>query len=83
MTTARFPIASFLEQSQTDCILLSPSLKRKSKNATTAFTNKEIEDGIWVVSFLGFDLGYFDRNNSRVEPVGDPFNKKVLPMSPV
>ena len=44
---------------------------------------KEIEDGIWVVSFLGFDLGYFDRNNSRVEPVDDPFNKKVLPMSPV
>jgi putative transposase len=44
---------------------------------------KEVEDGIWVVTFLGFDLGYFDRNNSRVEPVDDPFNKKVLPMSSV
>ena len=44
---------------------------------------KEIEDGIWVVTFLDYDLGYFDRNNSRVEPVADPFNKKVLPMSPV
>ena len=44
---------------------------------------KEVEDGIWVVSFLDYDLGYFDEANSRVEPVDDPFNKKVLPMSPV
>jgi len=43
---------------------------------------KEVEDGIWVVSFLDYDLGYFDENNSRIEPVEDPFNKKVLPMSP-
>jgi len=42
---------------------------------------KEVEDGIWVVSFLEYDLGYFDQKNSRVEPVDDPFNKKVLPMS--
>ncbi len=44
---------------------------------------KEVEDGIWVVSFLDYDLGYFDEKNKRVEPVDDPFNKKVLPMSPV
>ncbi len=44
---------------------------------------KEVEDGIWVVSFLDYDLGYFDQKNSRVEPVEDPFNKKVLPMSSV
>jgi putative transposase len=43
---------------------------------------KEVEDGIWVVSFLDYDLGYFDEKNSRIEPVEDPFNKKVLPMSP-
>ncbi len=42
---------------------------------------KEVEEGIWVVSFLDYDLGYFDENNKRVEPVDDPFNKKVLPMS--
>ena len=42
---------------------------------------KEVEDGIWVVTFLDYDLGYFDENNSRIEPVDDPFNKKVLPMS--
>ena len=34
---------------------------------------KEMEDGIWVVSFLDYDLGYFDDKATRVEPVEDPF----------
>ncbi|MCB9091184.1 MAG: transposase [Halobacteriovoraceae bacterium] len=34
---------------------------------------KEMEDGIWVVSFLDYDLGYFDDTGRRVEPVDDPF----------
>jgi putative transposase len=34
---------------------------------------KEMEDGIWVVSFLDYDLGYFDNQSKRVEPVEDPF----------
>lgn len=44
---------------------------------------KEVEDGIWVVTFLDYDLGYFDQVAKRVEPVDDPFKIKVLPMSPV
>lgn len=43
---------------------------------------KEVENGIWVVSFLDYDLGYFDEGGKRVEPVDDPFKIKVLPMSP-
>jgi putative transposase len=42
---------------------------------------KEVEDGIWVVSFLDYDLGYFDKVAKRVEPMDDPFKTKVLPMS--
>lgn len=34
---------------------------------------KEMEDGIWIVSFMDYDLGYFDEKGSRVEPVDDPF----------
>lgn len=34
---------------------------------------KEMEDGIWVVSFLNYDLGYFDDRSKKVEPVEDPF----------
>jgi hypothetical protein len=40
-----------------------------------------VEDGIWAVTFLDYDLDYFDQNNSINEPVEDPLNKKVLPMS--
>lgn len=35
---------------------------------------KEMEDGIWVVSFLDYDLGYFDDKSRKVEPITDPFN---------
>lgn len=38
---------------------------------------KEMEDGIWVVSFLDYDLGYFDAKGKRVEPIEDPFDLKV------
>lgn len=34
---------------------------------------KEMEDGIWVVSFMDYDLGYFDATGKRVEPIEDPF----------
>ena len=34
---------------------------------------KEMEDGIWVVSFLDYDLGYFDDKSRKVEPITDPF----------
>ena len=34
---------------------------------------KEMDDGIWVVTFLDYDLGYFDKMSKRVEPVEDPF----------
>jgi len=38
---------------------------------------KEMEDGIWVVSFLDYDLGYFDAVAKRVEPIVDPFELNV------
>lgn len=34
---------------------------------------KEMDDDIWVVSFLDYDLGYFDAKGKRVEPITDPF----------
>jgi len=34
---------------------------------------KEMDDGIWVVSFMDYDLGYFDVTGKRVEPIEDPF----------
>ena len=44
---------------------------------------REIDDQLWLVSFLDFDLGFFDQDAARVEPAVNPFTPKVLPMSPV
>ena len=42
---------------------------------------REVEDKIWLVSFMDFDLGFFDQDETRVEPAVNPFGPKVLPMS--
>lgn len=44
---------------------------------------KEVEDNIWLVSFMQYDLGYFDEQTCRLEPLANPFGAKVLPMSSV
>jgi len=44
----------------------------------------EVDDDIWLVTFMDYDLGFFDKDVNRVEPAGEnPFAPKVLPMSPV
>ena len=44
---------------------------------------KQTDDKIWLVSFMDYDLGYFDDETCRLEPLANPFGPKVLPMSPV
>jgi putative transposase len=42
----------------------------------------QVGERIWLVTFMDYDLGYFDDEAIRVEPVENPFGQKVLPMSP-
>ena len=42
----------------------------------------QVGDRIWLVTFMQYDLGYFDDETVRVEPIGNPFGPKVLAMSP-
>jgi len=44
---------------------------------------KEVSDKIWLVTFMDYDLGFFDHETGRLEPLANPFEPKVLPMSPV
>jgi putative transposase len=44
---------------------------------------KQVSDEIWLASFMHYDLGYFDHETCRLEPLENPFGPKVLPMSPV
>jgi hypothetical protein len=43
---------------------------------------KQVSDAIWLVSFMDYDLGYFERQTCRLKPTDNPFGPKVLPMSP-
>ena len=44
---------------------------------------KEVSEKIWLVTFMHYDLGFFDHEAGRVECAPNPFAAKVLPMSPV
>lgn len=44
---------------------------------------KEVEEGVWLVSFMNYDIGYFDVEIKKVEPIENPFGPGLLPMSPV
>ena len=44
---------------------------------------KQVDDKVWLVTFMDYDLGYFDEESRRFEPLDNPFGPKVLPMSPV
>jgi putative transposase len=44
---------------------------------------KEVSEKIWLVTFVDYDLGFFDHETCRLEPTTNPFEAKVLPMSPV
>ena len=34
---------------------------------------REVEDQIWLVTFMEYDLGFFDEKEGRVEPTANPF----------
>lgn len=44
---------------------------------------KEVNDGVWLVTFMNYDLGYFDEESHKFEPLKNPFGPKVLPPPPV
>jgi len=42
----------------------------------------QVGERVWLVTFMRYDLGYFDDETCRLEPIDNPFRpKKVLPMS--
>jgi putative transposase len=57
-------------------------------NLSTVFAGqnvgvKEVSDRIWLVSFMNYDLGFFDHEAGRLASAENPFAAKVLPMCPV
>lgn len=61
---------------------------RQKINLSTVFAGqnvgvKQVAEHVWLVSFMDYDLGFFDHETCRLESAGNPFAAKVLPMSPV
>jgi transposase InsO family protein len=61
-------------------------LHRKKINVSTVFAGqsiglKEVEDNVWLVSFMDYDLGYIDLETRSLQPLDNPFGPRVSPMS--
>jgi putative transposase len=40
----------------------------------------QVGERVWLGTFMRCDLGYFDDEVGRLEPIANPFGPKVLPM---
>ena len=61
-------------------------LHRKKINISTVLAGqrlgiKEVDEGIWLVSFMHYDLGYIDLEQRTLQPTDNPFGPGVSPMS--
>ena len=61
-------------------------MHRKKINISTVLAGqrvgiKEVDDGIWIVSFMRYDLGYIDLEQRTLQPLDNPFGPRLLPMS--
>jgi transposase InsO family protein len=61
-------------------------MHRKKINITTVLAGqrlgiKEVDEGIWLVSFMHYDLGYIDLEQKTLQPLDNPFGARLLPMS--
>lgn len=55
-------------------------LNRKKVNLSTVFAGqklgiKQADTKLWLASFMTYDLGYFDEDTCRQEPIENPFGK--------
>jgi hypothetical protein len=42
---------------------------------------KEVDEGIWLVSFMHYDLGYIDLEQKTLQTLDNPFGARLSPMS--
>src|SRR6476659_1112782 len=57
--------------------LHNKKINLSSSLAGQAVGVKEVEDGIWLVSFMNYDLGYIDLEEKTLQPLENPFGAKV------
>ena len=61
-------------------------MHRKKINISTVMAGqrlgiKEVDEGIWLVSFMHYDLGYIDLEQKTLQTIDNPFGTRLSPMS--
>jgi transposase InsO family protein len=61
-------------------------MHRKKINISTVLAGqklgiKEVDDAIWLVSFMHYDLGYIDLEQKTLQTIDNPFGTRLSPMS--
>ncbi|MEO9675184.1 MAG: IS481 family transposase [Nitratireductor sp.] len=61
-------------------------MHRKKINVSTVLAGhrlgiKEVDDGIWLLSFMHYDLGYIDLEQRTLQTIDNPFGSRLSPMS--
>ena len=61
-------------------------MHRKRVNISTVLAGqrvgiKEVDEGIWIVSFMHYDPGYIDLEQKTLQPLDNPFGARLSPMS--
>jgi len=61
-------------------------MHRKRVNVSTVMAGqklgiKEVDEGIWIVSFMHYDLGFIDLEQKTLQPLDNPFGTRLSPMS--
>jgi hypothetical protein len=61
-------------------------MHRKKINISTVMAGqrlgiKEVDDGIWLVSFTHYNLGYIDLEQKTLQTIDNPFGTRLSPMS--
>jgi hypothetical protein len=61
-------------------------MHRKRVNISTVLAGqrvgiKEVDEGIWIVCFMHYDLGYIDLEQKTLQPLDNPFGSRLLLMS--
>jgi hypothetical protein len=58
-------------------VLFSRGERASAVFAGQAVGIKELQDDIWLVSFMDYDLGYIDLEEKTLQPLNNPFGPKM------
>jgi hypothetical protein len=72
------PAISCRDGSQAHCRTLGPPL---TAIAGQRLGIKEVDESIWLTSFMHYDLGYIDLEQKTLQPIDNPFGPGLSPMS--